>query len=68
MNPLVAIAAILLGERENVGGECGLIIGAFEWMALHTAALPQRRACTVLRHPQLLVRIDHSLPTPHGAG
>ena len=52
-NLAIAVAAILPGQRDDVGGEPFLVVTAPRDLALRRAVLPERRTGTALGHTQL---------------
>lgn len=66
-DPPVAVAAVSLGQLDDVGGQRQLVIAAAGGLALGGPGLPEHRARATLRHPQLGLDLVHAAPATGGA-
>ena len=66
-DPPVAVAAVSLGQLDDVGGQRQLVIAAAGGLALGGPGLPEHRARATLRHPQLGLDPVNAGPATGGA-
>jgi len=66
-DPAIAIAAILGGKGNDVGGQCRLIIGSPGDLALRRSMLPQNPACPSFRDPEFMNDMINARPATRGA-
>jgi hypothetical protein len=66
-DPPIAVAAISLGQLDDLGGQSRLVIAAAGGLALCGAGLPEHRAGATLRHSQLSFDLVHAGAATGGA-
>jgi hypothetical protein len=66
-DPSIPIAALSLGQLDDVGGQCHLIIGCLQRLALGGTVLPQNLAGPAFRDAQLAPHRLHTCAAAGGA-
>ena len=66
-DPTIAVAAIGACQRDDIGGQPGLVGSSPRRLALRRAVLPERRTGTTLGHLQLSLNVLDACPPARGA-